>query len=83
MLTFKAGLRADGPDGALMRDTRMVERKKTGRAKARKGVRFSLSFRSTDGADSCSTLGSSVEPLVTSLPFVMHQMHRQYPHLTA
>jgi hypothetical protein len=36
---------ADVTDGALMRDTRMVERKKTGRAKARKGVSH-YSFKS-------------------------------------
>jgi hypothetical protein len=30
-------------DGALMRDTRMVERKKTGRAKARKAVSLVIS----------------------------------------
>lgn len=47
-------------DGALMRDTRMVERKKTGSAKARKKVSWSpidSGWRSK--ADDDSTPGSS------------------------
>ena len=50
----------------LKRDPRMVERKKTGRAKARKAVRcfYLLSFVPSHIPILCSTLGSSVDVLL-------------------
>ena len=50
----------------LKRDPRMVERKKTGRAKARKAVRCSYpsGFVPSHIRILCSTLGSSVDVLL-------------------
>jgi hypothetical protein len=67
---------ADITDGALMRDTRMVERKKTGRAKARKGVSH-WSLKSWLKLTCTVHLGQALNQLchlVYRLRYIMHNI---------
>jgi hypothetical protein len=67
-------LSTDKSDGALMRDTRMVERKKTGRAKARKGV-SRLSVLNREEANELVHLGQAL----IGLPNIWIQSCIHYP----
>lgn len=69
-------------DGALMRDTRMVERKKTGKAKARKKVSvYPWSFLPAriEADEMNSTLGSSDSSVVATRPIDTEQATMHAP----